>query len=77
MGPESGSQHGVEETGSGTEVGHSIGQRTKADDLWPLTLSYCSGGQKMIASEKITFPYSSMLRSKGFFPLSLSLSVLC
>jgi hypothetical protein len=34
--------------GSGTEVGHSIRWRSKANDLWPCN-SYCSGGQKLIA----------------------------
>jgi hypothetical protein len=29
-------------------------RRTKADDLWNLTLSYYSGGQKLMASRSLT-----------------------
>ena len=41
-------------TGSGTEVGHMVGWRPIADNLWPLTLPYCSGGQRLPASGNLT-----------------------
>ena len=46
---------------------HSVHSRPKTDGLWPVTLSYCSGHEKLMASGNLTL---TVLRASGNLILS-------